>query len=205
MGYSRGLKVREYSLAFFVNIIYNDYFYKLIFVNVGLNDKRIFYRFITLWYNDKKEKNVIKRILNQIKQAFKNYFQTRKLAKFFHLAFILIGVALAFLNMTYSTYTYIDTSNISYDNDVYGVVEANEYNTAVYNKFDIKNYSSTILQAMEENYIDLAFPKSEDNYLLQMRYNSFLKDYFNINANAFDLSLIENDSLLCGNFTYNEN
>ena len=159
----------------------------------------------TSWYNDKKEKNVIKKILNQIKQAFKNYFQTRKLAKFFHLAFILIGVALAFLNMTYSTYTYIDTSNISYDNDVYGVVEANEYNTAEYNKFDIRNYNSTILQAMEENYIDLAFPKSEDNYLLQMRYNSFLKDYFNINANAFDLSLIENDSLLCGNFPSNEN
>lgn len=55
--------------------------------------------------------------------------------------------------MTYSTYTYIDTSNISYDSDVYGVVEANEYDTAVYNKFDIRNYNSTILQAMEENYM----------------------------------------------------
>lgn len=161
------------------------------------------FEYDTSWYNDKKEKNVIKRTINQIKEAFKNYFQTRKLAKFFHLTFILIGVALAFLNMTYSTYTYIDTSNISYDNDVYGVLEANDYDNVEFNNFDLDTYISTIKEAVKEDYIDKIYPKSCEYFNLEFKYNSFMLDQYNIYVNVFDLSLISEYPLLCGRLPTN--
>ena len=155
----------------------------------------------TSWYNDKKEKNVIKRILNQIKQAFKNYFQTRKLAKFFHLAFILIGVALAFLNMTYSTYTYIDTSNISYDNDVYGVFD-------IRRKYDDirpsdEKYNEKILNGFKNNLIDDIYNTS-CGCLFKFKFNSFKEEEISFDSYELNTKLLKGYDLI-GNESTSQN
>ena len=155
----------------------------------------------TSWYNDKKEKNVIKRILNQIKQAFKNYFQTRKLAKFFHLAFILIGVALAFLNMTYSIYTYIDTSNISYDYDVYGVFDTRR-------KYDDirpsdEKYNEKILNGFKNNLIDDIYNTS-CGCLFKFKFNSFKEEEISFDSYELNTKLLKGYDLI-GNESTSQN
>ena len=155
----------------------------------------------TSWYNDKKEKNVIKRILNQIKQAFKNYFQTRKLAKFFHLAFILIGVALAFLNMTYSIYTYIDTSNISYDYDVYGVFDTRR-------KYDDirpsdEKYNEKILNGFKNNLIDDIYNRS-CGCLFKFKLNSFIEEEISFDSYELNTKLLKGYDLI-GNESTSQN
>ena len=155
----------------------------------------------TSWYNDKKEKNVVKRILNQIKQAFKNYFQTRKLAKFFHLAFILIGVALAFLNMTYSIYTYIDTSNISYDYDVYGVFD-------IRRKYDDirpsdEKYNEKILNGFKNNLIDDIYNTS-CGCLFKFKLNSFIEEEISFDSYELNTKLLKGYDLI-GNESTSQN
>ena len=74
-------------------------------------------------FSNNLKNSSFKLFLRQIKDSFFNFFDRKKRTKFFHFAMFLIGIIVAFMNISLANYTTVDKSKISYDNSVYKVKE----------------------------------------------------------------------------------
>ena len=102
------------------------------------------FEFDTTHFSNNVRNTSFRLFLAQVKDSFFNFFKRRKRTKFFHMAMFLIGIIVAFVNISYASYNYIDTNNISYDKSVYKLKE-------IYNYDNVEN----VLKVAKTNgYID---------------------------------------------------
>ena len=127
-----------------------------------------------------------KLFLRQIKDSFFNFFNRKKRTKFFHFAMFLIGIIVAFMNISLANYTLVDNSKISYDNNVYKVQE--DYSKDIVNILNV---------AKTQNLIDEFY---NDTY--QFNFNYFTNYYQNTSVSftsyAFNSNLVDNTKLIKG-------
>ena len=161
------------------------------------------YNYDTSWFKDQKNSNWIKKVFENIKTSLISFFQTRKKEKFFHAIFFLIGIVLAFVNISYVNYIAVDDSSFFYDNEVYGVKEKEniDYDAT----FDCIAYDFAIKRAVENGYID-NFYQTRYYHSLDFTFtiNSFNIKRINVNTSIWDQELVKNDSLICGRMANND-
>lgn len=161
------------------------------------------YNYDTSWFKDQKNSNWFKKTLANIKTSLVNFFQTRKKEKFFHAIFFLIGIILAFVNVSYVNFVAVDDSSFSYDNETYGVKE--KENADYDYNFDYVKYNQVIKEAVENDLID-NFHRARYYKSLYFSYtiNSFNIKSVGITSSLWDQNLLENDSLICGRKANND-
>ncbi|MBP5408327.1 MAG: ATP-binding cassette domain-containing protein [Bacilli bacterium] len=146
----------------------------------------------SIFSNDLKNSS-FRLFLRQIKESFFNFFSRKKRTKFFHFAMFLIGIIVAFMNISLANYTAVDKSKISYDNDVYKVKE--DYS---------KDVSSILSVAKTQGLIDDFY-----NELFQFSFNYFTNYYQNTNVSfesyVFSTDLVDSANLIKGTMPTNTN
>ena len=137
-------------------------------------------------FSNNLKNSSFKLFLRQIKDSFFNFFDRKKRTKFFHFAMFLIGIIVAFMNISLANYTTVDKSKISYDNSVYKVKED-------YSK-DVANILSV---AKTQGLIDDFY-----NELSQFSFNYFTNYYKNTNVSfesyVFSIDLVDSTNLIKG-------
>ena len=124
--------------------------------------------------------------LRQIKESFFNFFSRKKRTKFFHFAMFLIGIIVAFMNISLANYTAVDKTKISYDKDVYKVKE--DYS---------KDITSILNVAKTQGLIDDIY--NDQNYLYFNYFTNYYKNTaVNLNSYIFDINLIDSNKLIKG-------
>ena len=144
-------------------------------------------------FSNNLKNSSFKLFLRQIKDSFFNFFDRKKRTKFFHFAMFLIGIIVAFMNISLANYTYINKNAISYDNSVYKVKE--DYSKDVANILSIAKTQGLI----DEIYNDQSM----------LRFNYFTNYYKNTEVRVtdyvFNTSLIEGNTLIKGTMPVNNN
>ena len=144
----------------------------------------------TSWYKDEMHKKDFNRVLKALKKSIKVFFMAHNKTKFFHIAFFLVGIIFAILNVSYVAYNTVDISAVTDDLDSYTISELYEY--------DFSKTIDTLKEAHEEGLlkevaIDDAYYFSVD-YVKNTLENSNLVLY----ANFYPLSFLEGYDVLCG-------
>ena len=144
-------------------------------------------------FSNNLKNSSFKLFLRQIKDSFFNFFDRKKRTKFFHFAMFLIGIIVAFMNISLANYTYINKNAISYDNSVYKVKE--DYSKDVANILSVAKTQGLI----DEIYNDQSM----------LRFNYFTNYYKNTEVRVtdyiFNTSLIEGNTLIKGTMPVNNN
>ena len=144
-------------------------------------------------FSNNLKNSSFKLFLRQIKDSFFNFFDRKKRTKFFHFAMFLIGIIVAFMNISLANYTYINKKAISYDNSVYKVKE--DYS---------KDVASILSVAKTQGLIDEIY-----NDQSMLRFNYFTNYYKNTEVRVtdyiFNTSLIEGNTLIKGTMPVNNN
>lgn len=153
------------------------------------------FNYDTSWYNDKKSQNFFKRTFENLKLSFKGFFRGRKRTKFFHFAFLLIGAVLAFLNITFATYSKINISDFVYDKDVYSI--ENYYEMASSNE-GYNKLSEAINEAFDENLIDEFLQLTSVYNYRNFYLSSFDTRGLGVYYTELSDKLIEDSEILCG-------
>lgn len=157
----------------------------------------------TSWFNEKKNSHPLERIKNNFVSAFKEFFHSRKRSKFFHVAFVLIGLAIGFLNISYVNYSNVDTSSFIYDKDLYNTKEFAESVSDEF--FDDYGYMDFIRDAFKHEIIDEVY-REDSTYINILFYqNSFQTIYMNANTMYLPDYLMSDSALLAGKYSSNEN
>lgn len=141
----------------------------------------------TSWYSQSKKKNIFKSIGLEFIKTFKGFFQTRKRAKFFHIAFVLIGILLAGANTLFIYNNTIDTSNFSNETDAYQL-----------SLYESEN-KNLLLEANENGLINSVYYRDDGRYIyISKTINSFITRSYSKNVNFYSLDLIEDYDMICG-------
>lgn len=155
------------------------------------------YNYDTSWFKDQKNSKWLKKVFENIKTSLINFFQTRKKEKFFHAIFFLIGIVLAFVNISYVNFVAVEDTGFSYDNEVYGVKE--KENADYDYHFDYIKYDQVIKEAIENDLIDnLHRARFYESVYFTYTINSFNIKSVGTPSSLWDQTLLENDSLICG-------
>ena len=144
-------------------------------------------------FSNNLKNSSFKLFLRQIKDSFFNFFDRKKRTKFFHFAMFLIGIIVAFMNISLANYTYVNKNTISYDKDVYKVKE--DYSKDVANILSVAKTQGLI----DEVYNDQSM----------LRFNYFTNYYKNTEVTVtdyiFNTDLIEGNTLIKGTMPVNNN
>ena len=152
------------------------------------------FEFDTTHFSNNVRNTSFKLFLSQVKDSFFNFFKRRKRTKFFHMAMFLIGIIVAFVNISYASYNYIDTSAISYDKTVYKLKD-------IYN---VDNATNVLKVAKTNGYIDEMY--NSNNYVTF----KYTKNFYQTKSTSFSIyffntSLIQSDTLVAGRMAENIN
>ena len=152
------------------------------------------FEFDTTHFSNNVRNTSFKLFLSQVKDSFFNFFKRRKRTKFFHMAMFLIGIIVAFVNISYASYNYIDTSAISYDKTVYKLKD-------IYN---VDNATNVLKVAKTNGYIDEMY--NSNNYVTF----KYTKNFYQTKSTSFSIyffntSLIQLDTLVAGRMAENVN
>lgn len=152
------------------------------------------FEFDTTHFSNNVRNTSFRLFLAQVKDSFFNFFKRRKRTKFFHMAMFLIGIIVAFVNISYASYNYINTNNISYDKTVYKLKE-------IYNYDNVEN----VLKVAKTNgYID-EFYNSNDYVVFKYTKNFYQTKSTSLSIYFFNTNLIQSDTLVAGRMAENTN
>ena len=152
------------------------------------------FEFDTTHFSNNVRNTSFRLFLAQVKDSFFNFFKRRKRTKFFHMAMFLIGIIVAFVNISYASYNYIDTNNISYDKSVYKLKE-------IYNYDNVEN----VLKVAKTNgYIDELYNTNE-YVVFKYTKNFYQTKSTSLNIYFFNTNLIQSDTLVAGRMAENTN
>ena len=152
------------------------------------------FEFDTTHFSNNVRNTSFRLFLAQVKDSFFNFFKRRKRTKFFHMAMFLIGIIVAFVNISYASYNYIDTSSISYDKTVYKLKE-------IYNYDNVEN----VLKVAKTNgYID-EFYNSNDYVVFKYTKNFYQTKSTSLSIYFFNTNLIQSDTIIAGRMAENTN
>ena len=152
------------------------------------------FEFDTTHFSNNVRNTSFRLFLAQVKDSFFNFFKRRKRTKFFHMAMFLIGIIVAFVNISYASYNYINTNNISYDKSVYKLKE-------IYNYDNVEN----VLKVAKTNgYIDELY-NSNDYVVFKYTKNFYQTKSTSLSIYFFNTNLIQSDTLVAGRMAENVN
>ena len=152
------------------------------------------FEFDTTHFSNNVRNTSFRLFLAQVKDSFFNFFKRRKRTKFFHMAMFLIGIIVAFVNISYESYNYINKNNISYDKSVYKLKE-------IYNYDNVEN----VLKVAKTNgYIDELY-NSNDYVVFKYTKNFYQTKSTSLSIYFFNTNLIQSDTLVAGRMAENVN
>ena len=152
------------------------------------------FEFDTTHFSNNVRNTSFRLFLAQVKDSFINFFKRRKRTKFFHMAMFLIGIIVAFVNISYASYNYINTNNISYDKTVYKL-------KGIYNYDNVEN----VLKVAKTNgYIDELY-NSNDYVVFKYTKNFYQTKSTSLSIYFFNTNLIQSDTIIAGRMAENVN
>ena len=152
------------------------------------------FEFDTTHFSNNVRNTSFRLFLSQVKDSFFNFFKRRKRTKFFHMAMFLIGIIVAFVNISYASYNYINTNNISYDKSVYKL-------KGIYNYDNVEN----VLKVAKTNgYIDELY-NSNDYVVFKYTKNFYQTKSTSLSIYFFNTNLIQSDTIIAGRMAENVN
>ena len=152
------------------------------------------FEFDTTHFSNNVRNTSFRLFLAQVKDSFINFFKRRKRTKFFHMAMFLIGIIVAFVNISYASYNYINTSSISYDKSVYKL-------KGIYNYDNVEN----VLKVAKTNgYIDELY-NSNDYVVFKYTKNFYQTKSTSLSIYFFNTNLIQSDTIIAGRMAENVN
>lgn len=159
--------------------------------DVSIDDVKEEIQYDTSWYDDSVKSSSFKRMMINLKDAFKSFWFAKKRTKFLRVAFVLIGIVIGFINATYVSYNNIDTSHLIKEDDVYGI----DYERT-------GNYPDDIDLILEQAYNDGNISKLYSNgseYLdfFTMK-SSYINIYTSVSFHLFNVELIKQHELISG-------
>lgn len=152
------------------------------------------FEFDTTHFSNNVRNTSFRLFLAQVKDSFFNFFKRRKRTKFFHMAMFLIGIIVAFVNISYASYNYIDTNNISYDKSVYKLKEIYNY----------ENVENVLKVAKTNGYIDELY-NSNDYVVFKYTKNFYQTKSTSLSIYFFNTNLIQSDTIIAGRMAENTN
>ena len=152
------------------------------------------FEFDTTHFSNNVRNTSFRLFLAQVKDSFFNFFKRRKRTKFFHMAMFLIGIIVAFVNISYASYNYINTNNISYDKSVYKLKEIYNY----------ENVENVLKVAKTNGYIDELY-NTNDYVVFKYTKNFYQTKSTSLSIYFFNTNLIQSDTIIAGRMAENTN
>ena len=156
------------------------------------------FNYDTSWYNNQTHKKPFKNFFKSIILSFKSFSNKGKRQSFFQFALALIGVIIAFLNISLVSYSNINEDNLLYDQQLYGIT----------NQFDFYSenlYQQSLKNAIQEDLVENIYQVNNSYEDLLIYFSTFDIQNVSFETIVLDDELIDDFPLLAGRKSTQEN
>lgn len=150
------------------------------------------------WFNNKKEKNILRNIKTALKNSFKHFWFATKKTKIFRFIFFLIGVIIAGCVISYANYLKIDDSEYQ-KADAYLIYNDNESKGIYVDKNPFLEIDNKIIyNLIDEGYIEDIYGYFQVRTNVEKNLNSSIMVEYLLNFYVYPYSINKSEKLLAG-------